>query len=63
MHQFFQKAYENLPRSQLQLLRDNENLKFYLSEIERADLSNHLICVGDRYYVYDLNSLWVCSDR
>ncbi len=54
---YFFDAFNNLSEPQLENLRDNENLRFYLLDIERTDISHTLICKGKQYYVYDLNLL------
>jgi hypothetical protein len=57
LRDYFLDAYLGIPIQQLIHLRDNADLRFYLLESERADLSDSLICRSDKYFVYDTNLL------
>ncbi len=53
MSDYFLNAYSTISIQRLTQHRDNSNLRFYLLESKRDDLSDLLICKGDKYFVYD----------
>jgi hypothetical protein len=55
MHEYFLKAYNSLSEKQLILLRDEENLRFYLANNQRSSMGKALICNSKEYFVYDLS--------
>ena len=55
MNEYFLKAYNSLPIKQLILLRDEENLRFYLADSHRSNMEEALICSSKKYFVYDLS--------
>lgn len=54
---YFSESYSSIPINQLLYLRDKYNLRFYISNSERLDLSDLLICKSNKYLVYDLKLL------
>ena len=60
LRDFFLDAYFGITIQQLIHLRDNADLRFYVLESKsRTDLIHSLVCKGDKYYVYDMNLLWI----
>jgi len=55
MNEYFLKAYNELSEKQLILLRDEENLRFYLVDNRRSNIEKALICNSKQYFVYDLS--------
>ena len=55
MNEYFLKAYNRLSEKQLILLRDEENLRFYLANNQRSSMGKALICNSKEYFVYDLS--------
>ena len=57
INEYFLKAYNSLSTKQLTLLRDEENLRFYLASTQRSSMKKALICNSKKYFVYDLQSI------
>lgn len=55
MNEYFLKAYNRLSEKQLILLRDEENLRFYIANNQRSSMGKALICNSKNYFVYDLS--------
>ena len=55
MNEYFLKAYNGLSEKQLILLRDEENLRFYLANNQRSSMGKALICNSKEHFVYDLS--------
>ena len=55
MNEYFLKAYNGLSEKRLILLRDEENLRFYLANKQRSSMEKALICNSKKYFVYDLS--------
>ena len=55
MNEYFLKAFNSLPIKQLILLRDEENLRFYIANSNRSNMEEGLICSSKKYFLYDLS--------